>query len=151
MLWVTLFSLASFLRVLSPCSSSVCVWVCLDSIRAGLYTILYDGDGHLQFGFDSSVIKRDKGRVVVSFTPSANLPCAATFAAYCGDNGMMMTVRGVGVTRACVPACVCCGRHCAYWGVRTRFACTRVRTVLRLLAPVCVCVVIAVVLLLLVF
>ena len=69
-----------------------CVSVCVCS---GVYTVLYDGEGELSFGFDSKVVGRDKGRVLVQLTPTSNPPCDATFAAYCGDNGMWMEVTAI--------------------------------------------------------
>lgn len=50
----------------------------------GTYVVLYDGDGTIEFGMDASVTQRDKGRMEVSFKPSANIPCHDEFEAYCG-------------------------------------------------------------------
>lgn len=59
---------------------------------AGVYTVLYDGDGRLDFSFDAKVVSRDQGKVLVKFTPTANIACSLTFSSYCGDNGLWMSV-----------------------------------------------------------
>ncbi|EFJ43984.1 hypothetical protein VOLCADRAFT_95837 [Volvox carteri f. nagariensis] len=58
----------------------------------GRYVVLYDGDGRLDFKFDARVTSRAKGRVEFIFNPTANLDCAATGAAYCGDNGIHLVL-----------------------------------------------------------
>ncbi len=42
----------------------------------------------------AQVVNTAKGRVEFDFTPTADMACHATFAAYCGDNGMHIVVRG---------------------------------------------------------
>jgi hypothetical protein len=58
----------------------------------GRYVALYDGDGSITFDFDSKVASVAKGRVEFDFTPTADLACAETGAAYCGDNGLHLRV-----------------------------------------------------------
>ncbi|GIL87895.1 hypothetical protein Vretifemale_15941 [Volvox reticuliferus] len=58
----------------------------------GRYVVLYDGDGHLDFEFDAKVSSRGKGRMEILFKPTADLACAATGAAYCGDNGIHLVL-----------------------------------------------------------
>ncbi|KXZ45525.1 hypothetical protein GPECTOR_53g111 [Gonium pectorale] len=58
----------------------------------GRYVVLYDGDGRLDFGFDAKVLSRAKGRMEVLLRPTADLACAATYVAYCGDNGMHLVL-----------------------------------------------------------
>eukprot|EP00798_Chlamydomonas_sp_ICE-L_P027889 gene27889-12006_t len=55
---------------------------------SGRYVCLYDGEGRLDFGFDAQVVSRSKGRIEFLFTPTSNPSCAASGAAYCGDNGI---------------------------------------------------------------
>ncbi|GFR45710.1 hypothetical protein Agub_g7119, partial [Astrephomene gubernaculifera] len=59
----------------------------------GRYVVLYDGDGRLDFNFDSRVVSRSKNRLEIIFTPTADLTCAATFTPYCTDNGMHLTLK----------------------------------------------------------
>ena len=59
---------------------------------AGLYTVLYDGQGKLEFGMDARVVSRDQGRMVVRVNTTANLECHATLQPYCGDNGVFLEV-----------------------------------------------------------
>ena len=59
---------------------------------AGVYTVLYDGEGRLEFGMNSVVMMRDQGRMLVRVNTTANLPCHLTFQAYCGDNGVFLEV-----------------------------------------------------------
>ena len=100
---------------------------------AGIYTVLFDGEGELQFSFDSAVVGRDVGKVLVRFKPTANLACAATFQPYCGDNGMFLEVCVCAPSLlwcVCLSMCVCvcvCVRVCV---------CTCVRVCM----CVCVCV-----------
>ncbi|GIL67805.1 hypothetical protein Vafri_21080 [Volvox africanus] len=58
----------------------------------GRYVVLYDGDGHLDFEFNAKVSSRAKGRMEIIFKPTADLVCAATGAAYCGDNGIHLVL-----------------------------------------------------------
>ncbi len=58
----------------------------------GRYVALFDGDGTLDFAFDAKVASVGKGRVEFDFTPTADLACAATGAAYCGDNGISVRI-----------------------------------------------------------
>jgi len=63
---------------------------------AGLYTVLFDGHGTLEFGMDAEVVQKDAGRYTVRFTPTANIPCVdALEFAYCGENGFWLEVTGV--------------------------------------------------------
>lgn len=56
----------------------------------GRYVALYDGEGTLELGFDAKVASVSKGRVEFDFAPTSNPACAATGAAYCGDNGIWL-------------------------------------------------------------
>ncbi|KAG2422805.1 hypothetical protein HXX76_015752 [Chlamydomonas incerta] len=56
----------------------------------GRYVVLHEGEGRLDFGFDATVVSRAKGRLEIQFSPTADLACAATGAAYCGDNGIAL-------------------------------------------------------------
>ncbi|GLC60709.1 hypothetical protein PLESTB_001660900 [Pleodorina starrii] len=58
----------------------------------GRYVVLYDGDGRLNFEYDARVASRAKGRLEIIFRPTADLACAATGAAYCGDNGIRLAL-----------------------------------------------------------
>ncbi|GIL67802.1 hypothetical protein Vafri_21078 [Volvox africanus] len=58
----------------------------------GRYVVLYDGEGHLDFEYDATVSSRAKGRMEIIFKPTADLVCAATGAAYCGDNGIHLVL-----------------------------------------------------------
>jgi hypothetical protein len=56
---------------------------------SGVYVCLFDGDGVIDFGFDSSVVSIAKNRIEFSFTPTWKDGCTS---AYCGDNGIFLQI-----------------------------------------------------------
>jgi hypothetical protein len=56
------------------------------------YTVLWEGEGVVTVGFDAKVLSSDYGSMRVKLSPTANMDCAATLAAYCGDNGFWLDV-----------------------------------------------------------
>lgn len=59
---------------------------------SGRFVCFYDGDGEIEFSFNAKVATIGKGRIEFDFTPTSNPACVATFAAYCGDNGILLTI-----------------------------------------------------------
>ncbi|KAG2452608.1 hypothetical protein HYH02_002845 [Chlamydomonas schloesseri] len=58
----------------------------------GRYVVLWDGEGRLDFGFDAKVASRDRNRMEVILTPTADLTCLERGDAYCGDNGIYLAI-----------------------------------------------------------
>ncbi|PSC77042.1 type 1 secretion target domain [Micractinium conductrix] len=58
----------------------------------GRYVVLWDGEGRLEFAFDSKLVSHAKKRAEFVFAPTSNPECAETGAAYCGDNGISVRV-----------------------------------------------------------
>lgn len=55
-------------------------------VRTHRYVALWDGDGVVDVRFDATVSAVGKNRLEFDYTPTANMDCWATGAAYCGDN-----------------------------------------------------------------
>lgn len=60
---------------------------------SGVFVCLYDGDGEIGFSFDATILTAAKGRIEFRFSPTSNPACAATDATYCGDNGILLTIK----------------------------------------------------------
>lgn len=58
----------------------------------GRYVVLYDGEGRLDFGFDAQIASRDRNRLEIILTPTADLACLERGDAYCGDNGIYLAI-----------------------------------------------------------
>ncbi|KAG2446050.1 hypothetical protein HXX76_000652 [Chlamydomonas incerta] len=58
----------------------------------GRYVVLYDGEGRLDFGFDAKIASRDRNRLEIILTPTADLVCLERGDAYCGDNGIYLAI-----------------------------------------------------------
>jgi hypothetical protein len=62
----------------------------------GVYTVLHDGEGWLDFGMDASVLSRRKGRIEIKLELTCDASCwfdTGDWKAYCSDNGLYVRWR----------------------------------------------------------
>jgi hypothetical protein len=66
-------------------------------VPQGDYTVVYDGEGTLSFGMDSTLVRREDGSVTVRLKSTEVAECHDTMRPYCGDNGFFLEASGTAV------------------------------------------------------